>query len=114
MTTDVVHAFLRHVSQSPDLLSQCRASLAGSSDPSVFVAMAHDCGFTFTQDDARAFFAEVLGSGPPEQLTDEQLSKVAGGKGGTKMPGSGSALRATVDVMQGLEPSRIPPWTSFR
>jgi predicted ribosomally synthesized peptide with nif11-like leader len=114
MARDVVHAFLRHVNQSPDLLSRCRASLEGSADPSAFVTLAHGCGFSFTQDDARAFFADVLGSGPPEQLTEEQLSKVAGGAGGKKMPGSGSALRATVDVMQGLEPSRIPPWTSFQ
>ena len=111
-----VGAFVNVVNNSPELMRKCQDALEGSEDPSAFVSLAKENGHDFTEDDARSFFSETFAASRPTEMSDDELERVAGGKGGgTIMPEDNvNALQSSVNMLGSMDFRRPPRWTGFR
>jgi predicted ribosomally synthesized peptide with nif11-like leader len=112
-----VREFIEAVNNSPELTKKVRTALDGSSDPGPFVALAKTAGFEFTADEAREHFQKLFSiSRKPAELSDEELERVAGGKGGgTLIPDVEPLnLQAAVNMMKSMNLNKTPNWTGFQ
>jgi hypothetical protein len=80
------------------------------------VAVGKSAGYEFTVDEAREHFHNLFSRTQKPELTDEELERVAGGKGGgTILPEDNiNAFQSSVNMMKGLSLKKPPSWTGFQ
>jgi predicted ribosomally synthesized peptide with nif11-like leader len=98
-TTKGLDEFLEAIRQDAAIREELQA-LEGEAHEAYcagFVAVGAKHGYTFGQDDVSEFVDETVSNQAlaSEELTDEQLELVAGGKGG----GGGGAVRGIIEAI---------------
>jgi len=107
MSADTATQFLQQVYFSPDLQNQLRdLDLVKESpeDQAKLLKIAADAGFVFTIEDWRAGAKELAAKqqarfwakSPENELTDDQLDAVAGGKGNAGQEAKSFFLSVTI------------------
>jgi predicted ribosomally synthesized peptide with nif11-like leader len=84
MSVESVNQFYQEVMQEPALLQQFQAAPDRESLVNLAVEVGQQNGYSFTIDEVEQALAAQNAASEAEELTDEQLEAVAGGKGGKK------------------------------
>lgn len=96
MSQETVWEFVQTIRNSPSLRDRCSELGRAPSDLATFVALGREHHLEFTEADAAAYFGQAVPAGEDAELTDRELSGVAGGVGALALPISKMlGLRAT-------------------